>query len=276
MGERRYGAYWFYRRMYMTKNEFDQLYQEGSYEALAPYKVDNAVIMAAGLSSRFAPLSDTTPKPLLRVKGEIMIERQIRQLQEAGISEIYLVVGYKKEMFSYLSDKYGVHLLENPDFAVRNNNSSIYSARHILGNSYICSSDNYFMENVFEPYVYRSYYAASYAKGTTGEYCLTTDINGLITDVSVGGSDSWYMMGHVYWNREFSSRFVEFLEAEYDLPETKQMYWENIYMKHIRQLPLYIRRYPEGIVREFDSLKELCQFDPSYIPYLEKLIHEEE
>lgn len=259
----------------MTNKEFDQLYQEGSYEMLAPYKVDNAVIMAAGLASRFAPLSDTIPKPLLRVKGEILIERQIRQLQEAGIPEIYVVVGYKKEMFTYLTDKYGVHLLENPDYAVRNNHSSIYAARHILGNSYICSSDNYFMENVFEPYVYRSYYAASYAQGSTEEYCLSTDINGLITDVSVGGSDSWYMMGHVYWNREFSSRFVEFLEMEYDLPETRQMYWENIYMNHIRQLPLYIRRYSEGIVREFDSLKELCKFDPSYIPYLDKLLHTE-
>lgn len=260
----------------MTKSEFEQLYQEGSYEALTPYKVDNAVIMAAGLSSRFAPLSYTIPKPLLRVKGEILIERQIRQLKEAGIGKIYLVVGYKKEMFSYLTEKYGVCLLENPDYAVRNNNSSIYAARHILGNSYICSSDNYFMENVFEPYVYHSYYAASYANGATKEYCLTTDGDDLITGVSVGGSDSWYMMGHVYWNREFSSRFIKFLEKEYDDPDTRQMYWENIYMEHIPELPLYIRRYPEGVVREFDSLKELCQFDPSYIPYIEKLLREKE
>ena len=252
----------------MTKNEFDQLYQEGSYEALAPYKVDNAVIMAAGLSSRFAPLSDTTPKPLLRVKGEIMIERQIRQLQEAGISEIYLVVGYKKEMFSYLSDKYGVHLLENPDFAVRNNNSSIYAARHILGNSYICSSDNYFMENVFEPYVYRSYYAASYAKGTTGEYCLTTDINGLITDVSVGGADSWYMLGHVLFDRAFSSSFLHILEQEYDRPETLNRMWENIYMEHLDELTLYIKKYRNNVIREFDTVQELAAFDPDYLSYV--------
>ena len=44
----------------------------------------NAIIMAAGMSSRFAPLSLETPKALLNVKDEIMIERQIGQLREAG------------------------------------------------------------------------------------------------------------------------------------------------------------------------------------------------
>ena len=61
------------------------------------YCVDNAVIMAAGTASRFAPLSFEKPKALIEVKGEVLIERQIRQLKEAGISEIIVVVGYKKE-----------------------------------------------------------------------------------------------------------------------------------------------------------------------------------
>ena len=57
----------------------------------------NAIIMAAGTASRFAPLSFEKPKALIEVKGEILIERQIHQLKEAGISEIIIVVGYKKE-----------------------------------------------------------------------------------------------------------------------------------------------------------------------------------
>ena len=50
--------------------------------ALEPYKVDNAIIMAAGMSSRFAPLCYETPKGLLNVKGEKLIEREILQLKE--------------------------------------------------------------------------------------------------------------------------------------------------------------------------------------------------
>lgn len=69
-------------------------------KALAPFKVDNAVIMAAGMSSRFAPLSYEKPKGLMLVKGEILIEREIKQLQAAGITDITVVIGYMKEKFS--------------------------------------------------------------------------------------------------------------------------------------------------------------------------------
>lgn len=64
--------------------------------ALKPYAVDNAVILAAGLSSRFAPISYERPKGLLKVRGEILIEHQIEQLQAVGIRDIVIVVGYKK------------------------------------------------------------------------------------------------------------------------------------------------------------------------------------
>ena len=68
----------------------------------------NAVIMAAGTSSRFAPLSHEILKGLIEVRGEILIERQIRQLKEVGIDEIVLVLGYRKEQFEYLRGKFGV------------------------------------------------------------------------------------------------------------------------------------------------------------------------
>ena len=113
-------------------------------------KVDNAVIMAAGTSSRFAPLSYEKHKAMTVVKGEVLIERQIRQLQEAGISDIFIVTGYKKEQFEYLTDKYHVNLIHNPEYLTRNNNGSIWAAREVLANSYVCSADNYFSSNPFE------------------------------------------------------------------------------------------------------------------------------
>ncbi|MBS6196636.1 MAG: NTP transferase domain-containing protein [Clostridiales bacterium] len=258
----------------MLKNEFEAHYRNGEYSAISQYKVDNAVILAVGLSSRFAPLSDTTPKGLLKVKGEIMIERLIRQLYEAGIPEIYVVVGYKKELFCYLEEKHGVHLIENPDYAIRNNHSSIYAARDVLGNSYICPADHYFMENVFEPYVFEPFYSSVFVSGKSTDYCLSTNFSGRITHVKPKGTNVWRMQGHAYWNRLFSRHFLDLLEAEYDLPATKDMCWENIYMHHLDTLTLYIRKYPDGIVREFNNLEELCLFDTSYIPYSDSLKRE--
>ncbi len=144
--------------------------QAGFY-ALEPYKVDNAVIMAAGICRRCRPLSNIVPKGLFTVKGEILIERQIRHLKEAGISDIIVIVGYKAEMFSYLEEKYHVTVVLNEEYLEKNNVSSIYAVRKSLGNSYICCADNYYAENIFEKYVYESFYTCNYTEGFADEHC---------------------------------------------------------------------------------------------------------
>ena len=194
----------------------------------------NAVIMAAGTSSRFVPLCLERPKGLLEVKGEVLIERQIRQLHEAGITDI------------------------------TNNTSSVIRVLDRLADTYLCSSDNYFPRNVFLDEPGESCYSALYAEGPTGEYCMTADEEGTISSVTVGGHDSWYMVGHVYFNNLFSKRFAEILKKEYENPETRQGYWEDVYIRHIPELPMKINRYADGDILEFDTLDELRLFDGSY------------
>ena len=225
----------------------------------------NAIIMAAGTSSRFVPLSLEKPKGLLEVKGEVLIERQIRQLREAGINDITIVVGYKAELFKYLKEKYDVSIVFNKDYEHYNNTSSVIRVLDRLGNTFLCSSDNYFPENVFLKEETESFYSALFAKGDTSEYCLTTNSDDYITDVKVGGCDSWYMVGHVYFNKDFSSRFSRLLEQEYASLNTRLGYWEDVYIRHIQELPMKIHKYQEGEIFEFDSLDELRHFDKSYI-----------
>ncbi len=229
------------------------------------YKVDNAIIMAAGTSSRFAPLSYELPKALITVKGEVLIERQIKQLQMAGIKKIVIVTGYKANKFEYLKDKFGVELIYNSDYLTRNNNSSIYVARNCLRNSYICSADNYFTVNPFTTEVDDSYYAAQYATGPTKEWCISTDNQGYIDSVQIGGDDSWFMIGHTFWSREFSNLFLNILKREYDKPETKQKLWEDLYIEHLDILKMKIKKYSKDEIIEFDSLEELRKFDKIYI-----------
>lgn len=229
------------------------------------YQVDNAIIMAAGTASRFAPLSYERPKALIEVKGEVLIERQIRQLQEAGVPQIIVVAGYMKEQFYYLKEKFGVIIVENDDYLLRNNNGSIWAAREYLRNSYICSSDNYFARNPFEAQVDEAYYAAVFAHGNTKEWCLTEDENGYICSVTVGGQNAWYMLGHTFWTAEFSRRFLSILENIYDDPDTVNVLWETIYMQHLDELKMKIRKYGDDVIFEFDTLDELREFDASYV-----------
>ena len=229
------------------------------------YEVNNAVIMAAGTASRFAPLSFEKPKALIEVRGEILIERQIRQLLEAGINEIILVVGYKWETFSYLKDKYGVKIVENKEYLTRNNNGSIYAVRDFLKNTYICSSDNYFIRNPFEKEVDESYYASIYVPGKTDEWCIYTDENDYINDVKIGGENAWIMMGHTFWSEDFSNQFIKILESVYHNEETRDLLWESILIDHLQECKMKIKKYPSNVIFEFDTLDELRQFDSSYI-----------
>ncbi len=233
--------------------------------ALKPYQVHNAIIMAAGLSSRFAPISYERPKGVLKVKGEVLIERQIKQLLEKGISDITVVVGYKKECFFYLAQKYGVDIIVNPDYATRNNNSTLWHVKDRLSNTFICSSDNYFVINPFERYVYRAYYATQHVDGDTNEWCVTTGAQGRITKVTIGGHNSDIMLGHVYFDTAFSKKFVDILQAEYPKPETADKLWEDIYVDHLKELSMVSKLYSSDDIKEFDSLEDLRSFDPHFL-----------
>ena len=56
------------------------------------YRVERAIIMAAGFGNRMRPVTLSTPKPLVRVNGVRMIDTVIDGLHKNGINEIYIVV----------------------------------------------------------------------------------------------------------------------------------------------------------------------------------------
>lgn len=121
----------------------------------------NAVILAAGFGMRMVPINSETPKALLEVNGEPLIERTLRQLHESGITEIYVVVGFMKEQFEYLIDEYGVELIVNPCYASKNNIWSLKLALDKLSNSYIIPCDIWCAKNPFWRCELNSWYMVS-------------------------------------------------------------------------------------------------------------------
>jgi histidinol-phosphate aminotransferase len=241
---------------------------EAGYKAMEPYKVDNAIIMAAGISSRCLPFSKIIPKGLFRIKEEILIERQIKQLQSAGINQIILVVGYLKEKFLYLKDKFSLIIIENDDFIERNNNHSLFLAQKYLKNSYICCSDIYYPQNIFSLYEYDSYFACKYSDEYIDEYCITETRNDYITNIQHGAKSCWYTMGHVYFSKAVSQKFNELLNIEHDLPEVKKMIFDDFHIKHIDKLPARINEYKDNDILEFDTLQEAIDFDGDFRQFI--------
>ena len=239
---------------------------ENGINVMEPYKVKNAIILAAGMSSRFIPVSYEIPKGLISVKGDIMIERIIEQLKAAGIQEIVVVIGYKMEKFFYLRNKYDVKLVVNNEFASKNTHSSVYVARDYLSNTYICCSDNYYPKNMFHRYEYRAFYCSVYIPGISYvERAFQFDNNGLIYDTNKPSNNQWVMYGHAYFDINFTNKFKPILEDYFGRPGIEYMYWETIYAENVNELPMWIRQCDNTEILEFDSMEELKQFDRNYI-----------
>ena len=130
-------------------------------DALAERAPRNAIILAAGIGMRMAPVNLMQPKGMLEVQGEPLVERLVRQLHEVGITDITVVVGFMKERFDYLTDEYGVKLVVNRDYAARNNLRSLELAADRLSNTYIVPSDIWCAHNPFSEHEPYSWYMVS-------------------------------------------------------------------------------------------------------------------
>ena len=244
-----------------------RLTEEGMH-ALEPYRVNNAVILAAGASTRFIPLSLEQPKGLFEVKGEKLIERQIQQLQEAGIKNITVVIGYKKEMFYYLEDKYGVKFIINDAFNIKNNIESLYLAREELKNTYVCVSDSYFVENPFHQFEYQTFNAGISVKTEMNEIYADTDSDGRIIAMEKGRSQGQILLGHAFWRKDFSDAFVALAEADREVGKYNNEFWERLVKDYLNELPpMYFKEYTASSIFEFDYFEELREFDVQYLGY---------
>lgn len=246
----------------------DNSLTEAGIQALEPYRVNNAIILAAGASTRFIPLSLEQPKGLFEVNGENLIERQIQQLHEAGIKNITIVLGYKKEMFYYLEDKYGVKFIINDAFNIKNNIESIYLARKELKNTYICVSDSYFVENPFNQFEYQTFYAGHSVNNKTDEMYVETNFDARIVKMEKGKCAGQILLGHSFWKKEFSDKFIEIVEHDRSVGKYQNAFWEWLVRDNLDCMPpIYYKEYMKGNIFEFDYFEELRKFDKQYLSH---------
>lgn len=236
--------------------------------ALQPYKVNNAVILAAGASTRFIPLSLEQPKGLYEVRNEKLIERQICQLKQAGINDITLVLGYKKEMFYYLKDKYQVKFIINDSFNIKNNIESLRLAQNIISNTYICVSDDYFMENPFNQFEYRCFFSGSSTSEKTDEMYAITDSNNRITRLEKGLDGGRILLGHCFFDKQFSQKFFEIVNSVTNNGKYDKAFWEWLVKDYLNSFDnIYFKEFSPNTIFEFDYFDDLRKFDTNYLGY---------
>ena len=277
----------------ISKSKNDSIYKitDKGMKELEAHKVDAAIILACGMGVRLAPLTYDIPKSFINIKGERMIERQIEQLIAAGITDITIMVGYMKEKFDYLIDKYAegshslpvqensqsspvhhadIKLIYNREYKNKNTLSTFYHAREVMRNKnvYVCVSDVYINENIYHKYEVEPYYTGAFYEDCKDEWRYIVNSKNEIKAVAVGGKNDFCLVGPCFLTKEFLDEFIPMIEKYYNDSSTDHFYWEDVMVRNFENLPtIYLSKLDKGVIFEFDTINDLNRFDKETTGY---------
>lgn len=222
---------------------------------LKSHHPQKATILAAGYGLRMVPINTEEPKGLLEVKNEPLIERIIKQLQEVGITDISIVVGFMKEHYEYLIDQYNVKLIVNSHYNTRNNIYSLYLAKDRLENGYIIPCDIWFKNNPFSTIEDPSWYLFSDRLTSKSHWTVSKSYKIKHTKDQLGNR----MIGIAYLNKADADKLIQRMSAlikakKYDL------FWEDALAENNNFL-INGRIIPNSEHAEINSYEELLELD---------------
>lgn len=235
-------------------------------EALEPYRVKKALILAAGFGERMMPATKDRPKPLVTVCGVRIIDTLLDALIRVGITDITIIRGYRKEVFDELLEKYPfVKLIDNDIYNKTNNISSAILGKDAIDNCYLCESDLY----ISNPDVITKY---QYASNILGSYSLETDDwsfkmnKGYITEYGKGNTYCYNYYGISYWTPEDCKKLnFDFQDVYDNEADGSGYFWEFVplVLRHSKY-QVEIRQCKKEDIIEIDNYYELQILDPSY------------
>ena len=215
----------------------------------------NAVILAAGFGMRMVPINTETPKGLLTVRGETLIERLIVQLQEAGIRMITIVVGFMKEAYEYLIDQYQVELCVNMEYAQKNNLHSLRLAADRICDTYIVPCDIWCEKNPFRKTEMYSWYMVCDIMDDDSDVRVNRKEE--LVRTSSGGNQ---MIGIAYISREDAPLLCRRLKEMDERRQYDNCFWEEALFEKDRMY-LMARMISGSGVFEINTYEQLRELD---------------
>lgn len=235
----------------------EYLLTQKAKDFLAKKRPQNAIILAAGYGMRMVPINTETPKGLLEINGETLIERLIRQLQETGVSKIYIVVGFLKEKYEYLIDQYHVELIINEEYSRKNNLHSLALAAAYLENSYVIPCDIWCRQNPFSNHELYTWYLLSETKTSESD----VKVNRKMQLTRIGNREAGnQMIGISYIDKDQAETLKEELRLLDADARYNHVFWEEALLRNPSS-PIWAKVIKNGEAIEINTYEQLRELD---------------
>lgn len=228
-------------------------------------QIHTAVIMAAGLGTRFGQMTEKMPKGFVPFKGEPMVVNSIKTLIDCGINRIIIGTGYKKEAYEALKSTYPqIECVFSPRYAETNSMYTLYNTREAVGDDdfLLLESDLVFEKKAITSLLETKFGSAMLITPVTkfqDQYYVEMDENCILTNCSTDKSQinlSGELVGiHKLSNSFYKRMCVEYEKIVEDKPKLGYEY-QLLYMsQHIQ--PMNVLKVDNLQWYEIDDIDDL-------------------
>lgn len=219
----------------------------------------NAIIMAAGLGSRFKEMTKHQHKSLLPIQGKPNLERTIEFLNDAGITEIHIITGHLAELFSYLPRKFpGITLHHNNKYQEYNSIYTFMQTLDFFGDSFVIDADTVIAKNIFQPFTQSTYLTINRQEEGV-EWCPVTNAQGQVVEMKITAEKRPTMSGISFWSKGDAQLIKKALLADFVTEEilaNSKLYWDNVPITLFEKLHVGVHQLAADEVYEMDNQEE--------------------
>ena len=239
--------------------------------------ITTAVILAAGMGTRFGDMTENMPKGFVMFKHKPMIERSIQTLLSCGISRIIIGTGYKQECYNALREKYPqIECVFSPLYAETNSMYTLYNCRDAIGTSdfLLLESDLVFNARAITTLLESNYPSAmliTSVRKFQDQYYVAHDADGRLVNCSTDRT-AIDAQGELVGIHKLSSAFYKRMCRDYaaraDASPKLGYEYELLHMSQAL-IPMYVLNSTGTHWYEIDDEQDLNYAEKNIVPYLD-------